>query len=82
MREEDVANLADELITCKLPEDETSTLYSIVSTVQKHDHTKSCLKKHGKCRYGFPKLPSDRTLLAKPLPDDLPDRQTKIDKAW
>ena len=76
MDENEVSKLADELITCKLPEDESSNLYSIVHSVQRHNHTKSCLKKHGKCRYAFPKLPSKRTVIAKPLPDDM-DKEMK-----
>ena len=56
---------------CKLPDDESSKLYSIVHSVQRHYHTKSCLKKHGKCRYGFPKLPSTRTIIASPLPETM-----------
>ena len=64
---EDAAiKLADELVSCKLPQ-ENDELSKIVSEVQIHKHTKSCMKYNGTCCYGFPRLPSPVTLLAKPL---------------
>lgn len=71
MNENELTKLADDLITCKLPENESSKLYNIVHSVQRHYHTKSCMKKHGKCRYGFPKLPSNKTIIARPLPETM-----------
>ena len=67
--------LADDLVSCRLPppDSEEQQLRKIVSEVQKHDHTKSCLKYNGSCRYGFPKLPSPRTLIAKPLEQTIPE---------
>ena len=61
--------LADDLVSCRLPppNSKEEQLRKIVNEVQKHGHTKSCLKYNGFCRYGFPKLPSPRTLIAKPL---------------
>ena len=57
MENEKVAlELANELISCKLPNDDDE-LRNIVSEVQRHKHTKSCLKYDGICRYGFPRLP-------------------------
>ena len=58
MIETKLIELVDELISCQLPEDDTDEskcLNDIVSSVQKHHHTKSCLKYNGKCRYGYPK---------------------------
>ena len=57
--------IVDKLITCQLPE-ENPKLNNIVKEVQKHKHTKSCLKYNGACRYNFPKLPCPVTILAKP----------------
>ena len=48
--------------------DSDTSIRNIVKDVQKHNHTKTCRKggqKH--CRFGFPRLPSKETLLAKPL---------------
>ena len=83
--EEAALKLADELISCALPEDQHN-LRDIVSEVQRHKHTKSCLKYDGVCRYGFPKLPSPRTVLSKPLELSHPklnekERNTKKAKA-
>ena len=66
--------LADELISCQLPEDDIE-LKNIVSVVQRHKHTPSCLKYDGVCRYGFPRLPSPRTLLAEPIDPELDEKE-------
>ena len=36
-----------------------------------HKHTKSCRKGNKICRFSFPRLPSDETLIAKPLSENL-----------
>ena len=64
-----LTEIVDKMISCQLPEDDPN-LKKIVSEVQKHKHTKSCLKYNGKCRYDFPKLPSPKTILAKPLSEN------------
>ena len=64
---EAVVKLANDLISCRLPSIEEKPLYDIVNEVQRHKHTKSCLKYNGNCRYGFPKLPSPETLVAQPI---------------
>ena len=64
---EAVVYLANQLISCRLPSIEEKPLYDIVNEVQRHKHTKSCLKYNGHCRYGFPKLPSPETLVAQPI---------------
>ena len=78
--EEEALKLADELISCALPEDEPE-LRTIVSQVQKHKHTPSCLKYDGVCRYGFPKLPSPRTVLSKPLDPEMEEKERNEKKA-
>ena len=50
--DEAAVKLADDLVTCKLPQNDDE-LKKIVSDVQIHKHTKSCLKYNGICRYGF-----------------------------
>ena len=39
----------------------------IASEVQRHHHTFSCRKAGSRCRFHFPRLPSLRTILSKPL---------------
>ena len=54
-----VTDLADELVSCQLMELPSDTeRKKVVNEVQKHNHTPSCRKYNGQCRYGFPKLPS------------------------
>ena len=81
--ENKVADLADELISCQLPEPITlgpssspadkkqheyqKKLRDSVIQVQKHGHTDSCRKYNGSCRYKIPRFPVKRTVLAKPL---------------
>ena len=79
--EENMIKLVESLVSVELPDD-NDDLLNIVGTVQRHNHTKSCLKNKGKCRYGFPKLPSEKTILAKPLEEpDLKKRKEKIEAA-
>ena len=35
-----------------------------------NEHTEACKKRNNFCRFSFPKLPSDRTLIAKPLNEE------------
>ena len=74
--EKDLVELVDKLVTCEIP-DKESSLHSIVKEVQMHKHTQSCLKHNGTCRYGFPKLPSRKTILAKPLPKEMDEKIRK-----
>ncbi len=64
-----VPELADRLISCQLPDD--PNLRKTVEEVQTHHHTKSCQKFSLLCRYGYPKLPSPKTIIARPLPKDM-----------
>ena len=52
-----------------------------VREVNCHKHTSSCLKFNQTCRFKFPRYPSDCTILADQLPDDLKDRQQVLDDA-
>ena len=73
----EAVKLADDLISCRLPNIEEKPLYDIVNEVQRHKHTKSCLKYNGNCRYGFPKLPSPETLVAQPIDTLYPEKDEK-----
>ena len=61
--------LADKLISCKLPSNDNS-FKDVVTQVQTHHHTKSCLKRNNKCRYNIPRLPSRKTLIGSPPPPE------------
>ena len=53
----------DSFITCST----NNEVQDIVEDVQYHRHSKSC-RKHGDfCRFQYPKLPSDETIVAQPL---------------
>ena len=73
---DNVTELIDSLMTCHLP-DENDELYETVSSVQKHNHTKSCRKKGGSCRFSFPRFPSERTIIAKPIDPNIDEKEKK-----
>ena len=53
---------------------ENPELFNLVTTYQKHSHSKSCRKyKNEKCRYQFGKAFIERTIISLPLPKHLPD---------
>ncbi|XP_013856318.1 uncharacterized protein LOC106512195 [Austrofundulus limnaeus] len=66
--DEEVIAFIDKYITCDLPP-ETDPLFEIVSSVQMHSkkHSKSCKKQHTKCRFNFPRPPSTKTFISKPI---------------
>ena len=41
-----------------------------VKEVNIHKSTKSCQKVNNPCRFSFPRLPSDKTLISNPLPEE------------
>ncbi|XP_027146424.1 uncharacterized protein LOC109138373 isoform X2 [Larimichthys crocea] len=68
-----VIKFIDQYITCQMPDPNADPeLHKIVSEVQLHsrNHSKSCKKGNVMCRFGFPKLPMDKTILTYPTPDD------------
>ena len=67
-----VTEFADEFISVSL-ENQDPEINTIVKKVNIHRHTKSCRKKNLPCRFDFPKPPSEKTLIARPPPDDMPD---------
>ena len=73
---EETVKLVDMVMSCSLSNG-SEMLNKIVSEVQIHHHTKSCRKYGTKCRFGFPKLPSKKTILAKPLPTEMDEDEKK-----
>ena len=55
-----VVELADYLVSCKIPEDDEK-LKKVVEQVQTHHHTTSCRKYGTECRYNFDRYPSRHT---------------------
>ena len=90
---EDVTKLVEEWVSVSLQNDDKE-LNDIVQKVQVHRHRKSCIKhkkisdqstnKANKilleenCRFGFPKPPSEKTIVADLTPDDLPKPELEI----
>ena len=68
-----VIKFIDQYITCQMPDPSADPeLHKIVSEVQIHsrNHSKSCKKGNVLCRFGFPKLPMDKTIITSPIVDD------------
>ena len=85
LNEEDKAVLSkfvDKFIKCSLDEDEyDDDFIDIVNSVQKHNHSHTCYKKGPSCRFGFPRLPSERTIIATPLDKKcMSERQFRAEK--
>jgi len=55
--------------TCELPEDVSfEDITNLAKKLQSHSHSSYCRKHKNKlCRFGFPKLPSPRTLVCRPI---------------
>ncbi|XP_059203438.1 uncharacterized protein LOC131982826 isoform X1 [Centropristis striata] len=63
----EVVNFIDRYICCQMPDEESDPeLHKIVSEVQVHsrNHSKTCRKGNVSCRFGFPKLPMEKTIIA------------------
>ena len=68
--DEDVCSFIDNNVHCTLPSNDDQ-LYTLVSTLQKHSHRRTCRKKGRFCRFHFPKPPVSRTLIASPESETL-----------
>ena len=66
---EDVVELIDEWVSCSTNTDDPE-LNELVRKYNCHNHTKSCRRGRTICRFSFPRLPSARTIVAKPLEED------------
>ena len=63
---DNVVELVDKWVSCSL-DTGNENLDTLVKEVNIHNHTKSCQKGGKGCRFGFPRLPSDYTLVAHPI---------------
>ncbi|XP_063411255.1 uncharacterized protein LOC134694188 [Mytilus trossulus] len=73
-----VTKFIDKYISCKLPlENDDPELTDIVKTVQQHskNHSKSCRKKGTECRFNFPRPPSEKTFISRPIEDNEEDKE-------
>ena len=70
----------DNHVQAYLPNEETDPkLHELVATYQKHTHSKTCRKyKNIPCRFNFGQFFTHKTIVAKPLSDDLSEEQ----KSW
>ena len=66
----------DKWTSCSLNH-ENEEINEIVKDVNVHSHSPSCKKYQTKCRFGFPKLPSPHTIIAKPLPAGKDEKENK-----
>ena len=73
----ELPKLINKFISCKLPENEE--LRKVVEDLQTHSCTKSCRKKGPTCRFGYPRLPSDETIIAIPLDKENQEDKRKIE---
>ena len=60
--DEEVCSFIDQYVKCNIPDDEE--LSQLVSKVQKHRHSATC-RRHGKCRFHYPRPPSPKTEIAR-----------------
>lgn len=73
--ETEIINFINKYVTCSIPSPtEDQELYDLVTSVQQHHHTKTCRKKNTVCRFNFPRFPTDKTIIAKPLDKDQDDQ--------
>ena len=74
--DEEVIQFIDKHISCSIPEDDDN-LAKFVQDLQVHCHSSSC-RRHGHCRFNYPKPPVNRTIISKE-PDT--DAEETIKKA-
>ena len=78
-----VIRFINKYVTCKMPDQYADPeLHKIVSEVQVHSrsHSRSCKKGNVTCRFGFPKLPMDETIITvPPIPQHLKDLAEALD---
>ncbi len=73
--EERLCLLIDTLISCARPSH--GFLKNVIDEVQTHHHTKTCKKYGDNCRFGYPRLPSNETLISKSLPAEMDEKKRK-----
>ena len=60
--DEEVCQFIDHYVRCCIPEDEE--LSKLVTKLQKHRHSATC-RRHGTCRFHYPRPPSQSTVIAR-----------------
>ena len=65
-----IPDLINKWVSCSLENDDEN-LNNLVKDVNIHKHPKSCRKGKTNCRFNFPRLPSEKTFIAKPPPEDM-----------
>jgi hypothetical protein len=70
-----VVKYIDAHVTCSTDIDDD--LARLVLKVQVHHHTWVCRRPEKMCRFGYPRMPSDFTIIAKPLPVDMDAQESK-----
>ena len=64
---EALVTFTDMFVTCSLSKAKVGAKAAqIANDLQSHGHTQRCKKMVDSCWFGFPKFPSDRTLIARP----------------
>lgn len=64
--EQVIANFIDSYISCNLPEEyNDEELYTLVNSLQRHVHSHTCRKTGKKCRFNYPRPPSDKTIICR-----------------
>ena len=72
--DQEVPKLIDKWITCSLDTGDL-VLNKLVSEVNTHRHTKSCRRSNLACRFNFPRLPSKKTLIARPISSEFTEKK-------
>ena len=73
--------LINKWVSCSRPTTDLR-LKTIVEETQMHKHTKkSCLKRGNGCRFNFPRPPSDRTMISRPISELFPELDDEGQKA-
>ena len=72
-----IRSFIDTFISCSLQDENVSHL---VKDVQIHNHSKTCRKYGSTCRFGFPRFPSEQTIVAQPLVVDNFPSKSDLDK--
>ena len=63
-----LVNFIDEFTTVSLHQNSVGKdVVKIASEVNVHNHTKTCNKYNNACRFNYPRFPTDKTIIAKPL---------------
>ena len=72
-------SFVDKFTSCSLQNDDDDDVIHIVSEVQIHRHSHSCKKYSTACRFGYPKFPSKKTIIAQSLDKDDFDSELEYD---